>query len=613
MDHIVEAAAPEKYKHIDFKPPDGVRKAAKRGLEMRKEHGRGGTAVGVARARDLMNGKTISPSTARRMKAYFDRHQPDQKAEGFSSGEDGYPSAGRVAWCLPYDAQVLLADGTHMPIGRIVEERLAVEVVTRLEDGTLASRPVTNWFCADAKKSDFVVIRRGRARSNERGVWRSPKLIATAEHPVWTQRGWVPAGEVTEHDLVHVVEPWVDSIGEQVIAGHMVGDGHLTAAKQLSMSRCDADADYLHDTVLLTSRLRWSAPRLHIPKDGYGEGHTQWVSTTAVTHRLEPMVKVVGGKRVLVGDLDRLGLVGLARWICDDGSLHEWGYRLHTEAFDAPSVEKICSWLHALGYGVKSHQRENTDGQVVYFTAESSRLLSSRIAPFVPPSMRRKVYPCDTDVPYALADHVSGPVFSYSPQEVMHRRPTAKADTPRGAGKSYWSRRYDITVSDGHSFVANGVVVHNCLWGGDAGYSWAKKLVKQMNSADEKGKVKSSACGCEESCGCGCQDQQPGGGQPPADMVISNLKQIVRDAQELLGLLHENMELMGWAEDKITQAKVAVDSVKNYVLTDFAEHSGHSHPTAVKPMVLTLADGRMDRIAVAKALRAAAEALSEKP
>ncbi len=251
--NVIEAAAPEKYKHIDFKPPEGVRKAAKRGLEMRREFKRGGTMVGVARARDLAGGKTISPSTARRMKAYFDRHQPDQKAEGFSSGEDGYPSAGRVAWEL---------------------------------------------------------------------------------------------------------------------------------------------------------------------------------------------------------------------------------------------------------------------------------------------------------------------------------------------------------------------------WGGDAGYSWAKKLVKQMNSADEKGKVKSSvvlACGCDESCGCGCQDQQPGGGQPPSDMTISNLKQIVRDAQELLGLLHEDMELMGWAEDKITQAKVAVDSVKNYVLTDFAEHSGHSHPTAVKPMVLTLADGRMDRIAVAKALRAAAEALSEKP
>ena len=93
-------ASPKKYDHISLTPPEGVRKAAKRGLELRREFGRGGTAVGVARARDLSNGKSISPDTAKRMKAYFDRHQPDQKAEGFDSGEKGYPSAGRVAWLL---------------------------------------------------------------------------------------------------------------------------------------------------------------------------------------------------------------------------------------------------------------------------------------------------------------------------------------------------------------------------------------------------------------------------------------------------------------------------------------------------------------------------------
>jgi hypothetical protein len=32
----------EKYKHINFKPPIGVRKAAKRGLELRKRFHRGG-------------------------------------------------------------------------------------------------------------------------------------------------------------------------------------------------------------------------------------------------------------------------------------------------------------------------------------------------------------------------------------------------------------------------------------------------------------------------------------------------------------------------------------------------------------------------------------------
>lgn len=61
------------------------------------------------------------------------------------------------------------------------------------------------------------------------------------------------------------------------------------------------------------------------------------------------------------------------------------------------------------------------------------------------------------------------------------------------------------------------------------------------------------------------------GSQPPSDMTISNLKQIVRDAEQLLDVLEPSTELMGWAEDKITQAKVAVDSVKNYVLNDFVE------------------------------------------
>jgi hypothetical protein len=96
----LKASAPDKYSHISFSPPQGVRSAAARGLALRKEHGRGGTAVGVARARDLSNGTTISPSTAKRMKAYFDRHQVDKKGKGFSPGEDGYPSAGKIAWDL---------------------------------------------------------------------------------------------------------------------------------------------------------------------------------------------------------------------------------------------------------------------------------------------------------------------------------------------------------------------------------------------------------------------------------------------------------------------------------------------------------------------------------
>jgi hypothetical protein len=34
------------------------------------------------------------------MKAYFDRHEVDKKGQGWSPGEDGYPSNGRIAWAL---------------------------------------------------------------------------------------------------------------------------------------------------------------------------------------------------------------------------------------------------------------------------------------------------------------------------------------------------------------------------------------------------------------------------------------------------------------------------------------------------------------------------------
>jgi HK97 family phage prohead protease len=89
-----------RYDHIDFTPPAGVREEAAKGLAWRDEFGRGGTAVGVARARDLSNGTNISPETAKRMASYFARHEVDKQGEGWSPDQNGFPSAGRIAWAL---------------------------------------------------------------------------------------------------------------------------------------------------------------------------------------------------------------------------------------------------------------------------------------------------------------------------------------------------------------------------------------------------------------------------------------------------------------------------------------------------------------------------------
>jgi hypothetical protein len=80
------------------RPPKKVRAVAARALKARKKWRRGGTGVGVARARDLKNGREISESTLRRMKSYFARHRVDKSRRGFSDEES--PSAGRIAWDL---------------------------------------------------------------------------------------------------------------------------------------------------------------------------------------------------------------------------------------------------------------------------------------------------------------------------------------------------------------------------------------------------------------------------------------------------------------------------------------------------------------------------------
>lgn len=85
-----------------FSPPAGVRSAARRGLELRKKHGKGGLTTqeagkqgigsGVARASDLAGGGAVSFATIKRMAAFFSRHEKNK-----SGGED---DAGYIAWLL---------------------------------------------------------------------------------------------------------------------------------------------------------------------------------------------------------------------------------------------------------------------------------------------------------------------------------------------------------------------------------------------------------------------------------------------------------------------------------------------------------------------------------
>lgn len=81
---------PRKTSHT---PPPRVAAAARKGLAVRKAappSQRGGTAVGLARARQLSNRQPVRTETVRRMKAYFDRHAIDKKGQTWDRHGKGW-------------------------------------------------------------------------------------------------------------------------------------------------------------------------------------------------------------------------------------------------------------------------------------------------------------------------------------------------------------------------------------------------------------------------------------------------------------------------------------------------------------------------------------------
>ena len=79
-------------------PPKAVAEAARRGLELREEHGRGGTDVGKRRAEQLSARRTVSDRDIKSMYSFFARHAVDRRAKAW--GHPTKPSTGYIAWML---------------------------------------------------------------------------------------------------------------------------------------------------------------------------------------------------------------------------------------------------------------------------------------------------------------------------------------------------------------------------------------------------------------------------------------------------------------------------------------------------------------------------------
>src|SRR6476620_5567163 len=129
--------------------------------------------------------------------------------------------------CLSYGTRVTLADGTQEKIGKIVNQKMPVEVLSYDADlDELVAKPVTNWFDNGVAES-FLQFTVERGAGNGRA-----QFAATENHLVSTPGGWRPAGELIVGD--RVLQSTTERLGDvqwQVLLGGLMGDGALSPSR----------------------------------------------------------------------------------------------------------------------------------------------------------------------------------------------------------------------------------------------------------------------------------------------------------------------------------------------------------------------------------------------
>ena len=362
--------------------------------------------------------------------------------------------------CMSYATRVTLADGSQEKIGKIVNQRLPVEVLSYDPDlGRVVPKRVVNWF-DNGVTEQFLQVTVARPGGNGRA-----QFSCTANHQVRTPGGWREAGELVPGDRVMQSVPHLLSDFQwQVILGGLMGEGSFSPTR----SGYGARFRFGHGAKQAVYA-EWKASlfaNMTVSSSSNTKG--------AVSYRVTPLAELaelreavyspVSGKKVLSEDfLKQLTPLSLAIWYMDGGSYNDGsdhsqagngsgGIEICVGAFEESSRARIVEYL-ADTWGV--HARLGSAGSagaaVLSFDEDETVKFHALIAPFVHPSMG-----------YKLQERFQGrfgvePVFAPMRYELMPLPVVRVAPKP----KSKSMHRFDLEVEGSHNYLVDGVVVHN--------------------------------------------------------------------------------------------------------------------------------------------------------
>jgi recombination protein RecA len=364
--------------------------------------------------------------------------------------------------CMSYSTRVTLADGTQEKIGKIVNQRMDVEVLSYdPETDRVVPRRIVNWF-NNGKAERFLQFTVAKSGKNGRA-----QFAATENHLIRTPGGWRPAGELIPGDRVIVAEQQLLGAQQvQVVLGSLMGDGALSpnprgrSGTRFRMGHGAKQAAYLDWKMSLLENIPHSRT-----SNAKGAVFADFTPLPELAE-LREIVYFGDGKKHLTWDyLKGLTPLALAVWYMDDGcfTVRSKGAQERTrggsgridicvEAMSAGSRDRLVSYLRdAYRLDVKLTSRGARKMSVLQFTTAASEEFQRLIAPYVHPSMDYKLLPRFRGR-FAVRPEFAPARTRPVPAQVLdiHVKPPARSMS-----------RFDIEVEGSHCYFVDGVMVHN--------------------------------------------------------------------------------------------------------------------------------------------------------
>jgi recombination protein RecA len=359
--------------------------------------------------------------------------------------------------CFQYSTRVTLADGTQEKIGKIVNQKMDVEVLAvDPSTGKVQPKRIVNWY-ENGNAERFLQFTVYKPEGNGKA-----QFGVTVQHLIAAPSGWKRADEFEVGESVLMPLPvYLNDQQRQLVLGGLMGDGTVSPKRSHGEVQGIKSRFRFGHGPKQDAYARWKASLLEgVPLSISPHSMGGLMVETTPLAELDVLRDAVyiGGKKVFSWDyLKELTPLALAIWYMDDASFavrrvdgSAGRSDICVQAMEGSTRKRLVSLL-ADTYGLSCKLIDRAGKAVVVFDKDGTEALHELVAPYVPECMD-----------YKLLQHHRGKfAVKVEPAEKSMRMFPVPIEEIKEKPSTRSMRKFDIEVEGHHNYLVDGVMVHN--------------------------------------------------------------------------------------------------------------------------------------------------------